>query len=101
MIRSGNSIKVEQALIDNFVSMQKVLTKLSERFDQLSDRIDKLLEIFEISAKSLAEKGFDFEKSNKEANEKIDKILDQNKTIARSLTMLSENQKPFPRTREL
>ena len=40
----------------NFISLQKVLTNLSGRFDELSDNMSKLLQLFEISAKTFAEK---------------------------------------------
>lgn len=99
-VEGSSKIKIEQALIENFVSLQKVMADLTESFDELTDRIDKLLEIFELSAKSLAEKDFDFDKSNKEINEKMDKLLDQNKTIARGLSMISEN-KDYSRIKEM
>lgn len=84
---------VEKILIENFVSLQKVMTNLSLKFDNLTGQISKLLELFEISAKSLAEKDFELEKSNKENKkilEKIEGILEQNKTIARGLTLMNE-----------
>ena len=91
--RTGYSgINIEKALVENFVSLQKVLTNLSLKFDALSDQIAKLLEVFEISAKAIAEK--DFEKfgasSNKELLEKLDLLLDQNKTIAKGLMLMHE-----------
>jgi hypothetical protein len=85
--------QVNKVLVENFVSLQKVMVNLSIKFDNLSTQISKLLELFEISAKSLAEKDFEMEKSNKENKkilEKIEAILDQNKTIARGLTLMNE-----------
>lgn len=84
---------VEKILVENFVSLQKVMTNLSLKFDNLAGQISKLLELFELSAKSLAEKDFELEKSNKENKkilEKIEGILEQNKTIARGLTLMNE-----------
>jgi len=84
---------VEKILVENFVSLQKVMTNLSLKFDNLTGQISKLLELFELSAKSLAEKDFELEKSNKESKkilEKIEGILDQNKVIARGLTLMNE-----------
>lgn len=80
----------EKILIENFVSLQKVLTNLSLKFDELSKQISKLLELFEISAKSIAGKGFDPDKMEK----KIDNLLEQNKVIARGLTLVHEKQNP-------
>ena len=50
--------------------------------------------MFEISAKSLAEKDFDFGKDNKEILEKLNELIGQNKTIARGVTLIHE--KPYP-----
>ncbi|KHO55254.1 MAG: hypothetical protein QT10_C0004G0041 [archaeon GW2011_AR19] len=38
---------VEKILVENFVSLQKVMTNLSVKFDELSSQISKLLELFE------------------------------------------------------
>lgn len=85
------NLDVEKALIDNFVSLQKVLTTMAIKFDSLSTQISKLLELFEISAKSLAEKGYSFE--DKKIAEKIENLLDQNKTIAKGVALLYEKER--------
>jgi len=76
-------------LIDNFTNMQAVLTNVSIKFDNLASQISKMLELFEISAKSLAEK-----KAGKTAGEKflekLDEALEQNKTIARGMVLIGE-----------
>ena len=84
--------EIEKVLVENFVSLQKVMTNLSIKFDNLTKQISKLLELFEISAKALAEKNFDLEKDGKDKKiiEKIDNLLEQNKTIARGLTLMHE-----------
>ena len=84
---------IDEILIENFVSLQKVMTNLSLRFDELSSQIAKLLELFEISAKSLAKNDFESENENensKEIIEKLDNLINQNKTIARGLTLMHE-----------
>ena len=90
-------------LVENFVSLQKVMVNLSTKFENLTGQISKLLELFEISAKTLAEKDFDAEKTNKENSkilEKLESVLEQNKTIARGLTLMhdkiSEPQNAYP-----
>jgi len=83
----------EKVLIENFVSFQKIMTNLSVKFDNLATQISKLLELFEISAKVLAEKDYEIEKSNKENAkilEKVENVLEQNKTIARGLSLMHE-----------
>ena len=97
ILRTSKEIRIEKVLVENFVGLQKVMTNLSIKFDGLTDRIDKLLDLFEISAKSLAEKEYNLEKDNKD-NEKILKnisgLYDQNKIIARGLSLLHEGEKP-------
>jgi hypothetical protein len=84
---------VNKVLVENFVSLQRVMVETSIKFDNLTGQISKLLELFEVSAKSLAEKDFEAEKNNRDNKkilEKIDGILEQNKTIARGLTLMNE-----------
>lgn len=101
--KTSSDLKIEKVLVENFVALQKVMTNLSGKFDNLANQISKLLDIFEISAKSLAKKDFDLGqgKVDEELNKKIDMMLDQNKTIARGLTLLHEpesrqGQVPMP-----
>lgn len=92
-IPSEKHESIEKILVENFVSFQKVMVNLSIKFEDLSNKISKLLELFEISAKTLAEKGFDYVKEDKEAKrilETVDSLLDQNKTIAKGMTMMYE-----------
>ncbi len=86
-------IKIEEALIENFVSMQKVLTNLSVKFDNLANQISKLLELLEISAKSFVEKQKNMDSEDKEFVNKLNILLDQNKTIARGLTLLEQKMR--------
>ena len=91
--QNPKAIKVEKILVENFISLQKVMTNLSVKLDNLANQISKLLELFEISAKALAKKEFDLEKGdedNKKIIEKIDNLAEQNKIIAKGLTLLHE-----------
>jgi hypothetical protein len=90
---SNKKSDVENILIENFVSLQKVMVNLSVKFDNLTNQISKLLELFEISAKALAEKDFEVEKNNKENAkilERIEDVLEQNKTIAKGITFMHD-----------
>ena len=82
---------VEKILVENFVSLQKVMTNLSYKFDELSSQISKLLELFELSATALAKKDINFTKPMDEEKimGKLNNILDQNKTIARGYSTSS------------
>ena len=92
----------EQTLLDNFVNLQKVLTNLAVKFDGLSEQISKLLQLFEISAKSFAEKSSETDIDG-ESVDKLDTLLEQNKIIAKGIMLMEEkmrtktmlgNQKP-------
>ncbi len=81
--------ELEKMLIDNFVNLQKVLTNLSLKFDVLSTNISKLLQLFEVSAKSLAQKQvLGLGEKDDELMKKLDSLLEQNKTIAKGLTLI-------------
>jgi hypothetical protein len=92
-LENPEKVKVEQVLIENFVSLQKVMTNLAVKFDSLSSQISKLLELFEISAKTLAEKGdLGENKEDKKVAEKLDNLLEQNKVIAKGIALLHEKE---------
>ncbi|MBU1129531.1 MAG: hypothetical protein KJ949_02800 [Nanoarchaeota archaeon] len=89
----NNDKEIEKLLIQNFIALQKVMTHLSLKFENLTLEISKLLELFEISAKSLAKKDFESDQGKKDEEKvmkKIDTLLDQNRIIAKGLTLLHE-----------
>jgi hypothetical protein len=94
---------IDEKLLENFIQLQKVNTDLAEKFDKLTKEISQLLSLFELAARSFS-KHPSFKPSEKD-NEflgKIDKLLEQNKTIAKGLTLMEEKVKqnmysPAPR----
>lgn len=82
--------KMERVLIENFVALQRVLTNLSVKLDNVSGQMSKLLDLFEISAKSLADKDFNIGGDNKDMVDKLDKLLDQNKILAKGISLMHE-----------
>ena len=93
--------EIEQILINNFTNLQKVLTNLSIKFDELSTNMSRLLQLFEISAKSFAEKYAEGipEKStdvDQEFLKKLDSLLDQNKTIAKGIMLMEDKIRNKP-----
>jgi hypothetical protein len=95
--RKVSKAEIEQALLANFISMQKVLTNLSVKFEDLSGKMERLLELFEISAKSFSEKyaeGYSerssLETGDTEFLKKLDSLLDQNKTIAKGIMLMED-----------
>ena len=87
----SSNANIEKALIENFIALQKVLTNLTIKFDGLSTKISKLLELFEMSAKTLSEKDFKMGGTG-DLSDKMDKLLDQNKTLAQGISMLHEGE---------
>jgi len=96
---------VNNIMIENFVSLQRVLTTLSAKMDTLTTQLTKLLDLFEISAKSLAEREFEIERDNKDTLEKLNVLLDQNKILARGLSLMHERmpleQFPHPQNQQI
>ncbi len=92
---STKEIKVEKALIDNFVGLQKVMVNLSSRFDKLSDEMSKLLNLFEVSAKAMAKKEFASEKDPeiKKLHDKLDNLSKQAGLIGKGLALIHEANK--------
>lgn len=98
IVQSG---EINRTLVQNFVGLQKIMTDLVMKLDSVSNQMIQLLNIFETSAKTLAEKG-GMQKErmiDKQILEKIEGLIDQNKTIARGVSMLhgDESQQPTPK----
>lgn len=92
---SSNSLNVEKALVENFIALQKVMTNLAIKLDELSTKTGKLLELFEISAKAIAENDLSLDggpskKVVSDMSGKLDKLLDQNKVLAKGVSLLHE-----------
>lgn len=87
-------IKLQPVLVNNFVALQRVMINLSSKFEKLNAQLSKLLDIFEMSAKTLAKK--DFKIGQGEDNEKVvnelKELKEQNKIIAKGLTMIHEDE---------
>ena len=95
---------IEEVLIKNSADMQNIMLKLIERFDKLSIKIGDLLELFEDSAKILVKKEMESGNANhfsEELLEKINKLIEQNRVIARGLTLIHEPKEPEPLKKEI
>jgi hypothetical protein len=77
----------EELLIENFVGLQHAMTNLSIKFEKLSDNMVNLLMVFEEAAKGFIKGGGGAE-GDKDMLNKIDSLLNQNKTIARGLVLM-------------
>jgi len=78
-------------LLENSVSLQKVMANTAIKLDLLTGQISKLLNLFEVSARNFADKNTipNIEK-DKEFLNKLNMLIDQNKTIAKGLTLMEE-----------
>ena len=85
---------IEKQLVENIVALQKVHTALAEKFDNLSKNIEKLLGLFEMAARSFASNPANqVNEKDTEFLDKINKLLDQNKVIAKGLTLMEERMR--------
>jgi len=83
--------EINQILIENFVHLQRIMSDQAVKIDKLTESITKLLQLFEMSARSFMSSSViaDTEK-DKEFLDKMDTLLEQNKTIAKGLTLMEE-----------
>ena len=83
--------EIEEKMLENSVKLQKINADLAIKFDILSKNIARLLGLFEESAKSFMNKyGKKGDTEEEEMLKKLDTLLEQNKTIAKGLTLLEE-----------
>ncbi len=69
-------------------------TNLAEKFESLSNQISSLLALFEITAKSFVRQPeMQSNEKDKEFLDKIDKLLEQNKTIAKGMTLMEQKMR--------
>jgi hypothetical protein len=91
--RNSNK-KVDMLLVENFVSLQKVLANLSEKFDLLTSRLNEMITLFEESAETVVRgEILSIEKDNQTKNilNKMERLFEQNKVIAKGLTLMNES----------
>ncbi len=91
--RSGAHL--EETLIHNLVELQKVHVEMAQKFDKLANQISQLLTLFEMTARTFGQQGHGIVATEKDREflDKIDKLLEQNKTIARGLTLMDEKMR--------
>jgi hypothetical protein len=88
------SDKIEDKILQNLIDLQKVHTNLATKFESLSEQISNLLALFEMSARTFASNPNMQESQNdKEFLSKIDKLLDQNKVLAKGLSLMEEKMR--------
>lgn len=84
----------EELLIENFVGLQRAMINLSMKFENLSDNMSKLLNIFEISARDyMVNKGRQTPEVDRDLMNRINILMEQNKSIMNNVRSLDEKTK--------
>lgn len=85
---------LEEQTISSLIELQKVHINLAEKFEKLSTQVENLLALFELAARNFAKQpSMQNTEKDKEFLDKIDKLLDQNKLLAKGLTMMEEKMR--------
>jgi len=85
---------LEEQTIHSLIELQKVHLNLAEKFDKLATQIENLLALFELAARNFAKQPhMQSTEKDKEFLEKIDKLLDQNKLLAKGLSLMEEKMR--------
>jgi|SRR3989344_4714138 len=80
--------KLMEKLIENTVLLQKKDAELMSSVKNLVEKIDRMLNVFEEASKHVMEVSED--KRIAELTDKLEELLEQNKTIAKGLLMLDQ-----------
>jgi hypothetical protein len=83
--------ELQETLVHNLIELQKIHINIAEKFDKLSKEISQILALFEVTARNFAKNApmGEYEK-DKDFLTKIDKLLDQNKLLAKGLSIMEE-----------
>ncbi len=86
--------KIEDKILQNLIELQKIHTNLAEKFEALSSQLSSLLALFETAARNFAKQvNIPGLEKDKEFLDKIDRLLEQNKTIAKGLTIMEQKMR--------
>lgn len=89
MKKSSSSHKdVTEKLIEVNLALQKKDVELLHNIKKLTEKIDRMLNVFEEASKHVMEVGED--KKLLDLTDKLNDLLEQNKTIAKGLLMLEK-----------
>lgn len=87
--KKSTKFELEREISRNLIELQKVHTDMAEKFGKLSGEISQLLALFEVTARNFTRNmPIGEQEKDKEFLTKIDKLLDQNKTLAKGLTLM-------------
>jgi hypothetical protein len=86
----------DEILVDNFVGLQKALVNVSVKFNELTERIDKLLDIYQRAADVFIQKQIKEGDRRVELDRKVGTVMQQNKQIARRQVMMQQPPRSGP-----
>ncbi|MCS7134421.1 MAG: hypothetical protein NZ889_00995 [Candidatus Pacearchaeota archaeon] len=81
--------ETEKLLLDNFIALQEKLVETIKELKEIKKNLSELLAIFRKAEEELKSKGLQKDFSP-EIEKKLDKIIEQNKTIAESIITVAE-----------
>jgi uncharacterized phage infection (PIP) family protein YhgE len=92
---------INKILVENTITLQKIMADVADDFNLLNKKITKLLYLFEDAAKELAKKASEPEPvaqvgEPREIMEKLNTLTEQNKIIAKGLTLVHEQMPSTP-----
>ncbi|MGB9707961.1 MAG: hypothetical protein ACPLXC_01370 [Candidatus Pacearchaeota archaeon] len=77
-------------IMENMIALQKILTSLASELKTLNKKVSDLFELFEETSASFREGAIAGEGIPTDISEKIDKLVEQNKTLAKGLLLLEK-----------
>ena len=86
--KSSTHTDILDKLVENSILLQKKDAELLHSINELTKKIDRMLNVFEEASKHVMEVGED--RRIIELTEKLESLLEQNKTIAKGLLMLEQ-----------
>lgn len=87
-VKTSGHKELMERLIENSLLLQKKDAELLNSVNELVKKIDKMLNVFDEASKHVMEVGED--RKIMELTEKLESLLEQNKTIAKGLLMLEQ-----------
>lgn len=88
MAKKEEKEETEKLLVENFVILQEKLLETLKELKELKENVKELVSIFNTAKEELKKGNF---YSQKEIEKKLDKIIEQNKTIAEGIVALGES----------
>jgi hypothetical protein len=97
--KTGDNANSQKLLLENFISLQKILTNLTVKIDETDKKLSKMLELFEAASKSYGQGRMApsagvpqavQDARLKEIAGKIDILMEQNRDIAKGIILLEQ-----------